>query len=106
MAFFYRDGKLKIGASASEGLDIEILARASARGPVYIYDLDDIERRYRALDGALTGIPHHIHYAMKANSHPAILEHLASLGAGVDTVSGGEIQCALDAGFTADQIIF
>lgn len=104
MAFFYQDEALKVGEN-SNCADIDELARKT-RGPLYIYDLDDIGRRYRALDSALDGTRHAIHYAMKANSHPSILRHLAHLGAGVDTVSGGEVRRALEADVPADRIIF
>jgi diaminopimelate decarboxylase len=51
-------------------------------------------------------VPHLVCYAAKANSNLAILRSLASLGAGVDVVSGGELRAALESGFTADRIVF
>jgi diaminopimelate decarboxylase len=109
--FFYQDSKLKIGRPdqnaelAVGNVDVEEIARAAGR-PVYIYDLDDVERRFQALEKALCTLPHMIHYAMKANSHEQILRLLGKLGAGVDTVSGGEIKKALQSGIQADRIIF
>jgi diaminopimelate decarboxylase len=113
MAFFYLHGRLKVGAenAAPEALaDVAELAR-EAGGPIYIYDLDDIRARYEALSGALAQGPgitprHTLHYAMKANSHPEILKLLGSLGAGVDTVSAGEIRIAIAAGIPPGRIIF
>ena len=104
MAFFYRDGKLKVG-SPTRHLDVEELAR-SADGPVYIYDLDEIDRRAHALEKAFVGTPNTIHFAMKANSHHEILRTLNERGAGVDTVSAGEIKRALEAGLPAAKIVF
>lgn len=104
MAFFYRDGRLKVGTH-EKNLDVESLAR-SAEGPAYIYDLDSVERRISALKGALEGSTNSIHYAMKANNHREILRCLLSHGAGVDTVSGGEIRLAVDAGIPPERIVF
>ncbi|PIR20903.1 MAG: diaminopimelate decarboxylase [Deltaproteobacteria bacterium CG11_big_fil_rev_8_21_14_0_20_47_16] len=47
-----------------------------------------------------------IRYACKANSNPAILQLLHSLGAQADCVSPGEVALCLKAGFAADQIMF
>ena len=107
MAFFYRDGKLKVGSpgsSDSECGDVATIA-ASRKGPVYIYDLDSVETRFKALAKSLEGQRNSIHYAMKANSHPKILAKIASLGGGADTVSAGEVRRALEAGIPADRII-
>lgn len=115
MAYFYRDGNLHIGSEKKSRLVADLATRSAAGGaisefdsmdPVYIYDLDDIALRYKALAQALNGSQTKIHYAMKANSHPAILRLFARLGAGVDTVSAGEIQLALENGFRGDQVIF
>jgi diaminopimelate decarboxylase len=107
MAFFYRDGKLKVGnpqSSDSECGDIQSIA-AKHKGPVYVYDLDSVERRLNALAKSLDGQRNSIHYAMKANSHAKILAKIAALGAGADTVSAGEVRRALDAGIPANRII-
>ncbi len=74
--------------------------------PVYIYNADAIRSQYRRLDSALAAIPHRICYAVTANSNLAVLRVLRDLGAGADIVSGGEMQRALAAGFTADAIVF
>ncbi len=102
--YFYERGELKLGIPNFNALEVEALARSVA-GPCYIYDLDDIERRSTALGQALEGINHGVHYAMKANANDTILRRLCSLGAGVDTVSGGEIQLAIEAGIHPEKII-
>jgi diaminopimelate decarboxylase len=38
----------------------------------------------------------HLHYAMKANPMPAVVQHLAGLVDGFDIASGGELRVALD----------
>ncbi len=76
------------------------LARvADALGtPVWVYSAGAIRARYRALAGALDGLGAHIHYAVKANDHLAVLRVFAAEGAGADVVSGGELLRALAAG--------
>ncbi len=104
MGFFYGHGKLQVGQPRASVAVASVVAALDQ--PAYIYDLDDIALRFHAMNNAFAGARHTIHYAMKANSNAAILRHLCALGAGVDTVSGGEIARALAAGVPADRIIF
>ena len=104
MAFTYRDGRLWAG-SETNGTDLLDLAKKYDR-PVYVYDLGDIVNRIRRLRDSFGSLPVSIHYAVKANANPEILRAMAKEGIGVDTVSGGEIQAALENGFTAQSVIF
>ena len=92
-------------SSPPDGALLDAIAREVGT-PVYVYDARAIDRAYRALDAALTGCPHAIHYALKANSTLAVVQLLRHLGAGADANSGGEIEVALRAGFIPDQIVF
>jgi diaminopimelate decarboxylase len=74
--------------------------------PTYVYDAAVIRAAYRRLDAVLAPQPHAIHYAMKANSTLAIVRLLRGEGAHADANSGGEVDVALRAGFTAGQIVF
>ncbi len=103
MSYYYKSGSLHVGADG-RGVEVEQIVRGG--GPAYVYDLDDVDMRFRAMDDAFAGARHTIHYAMKANSHEGILRLLAGRGAGVDTVSGGEIRLAMQAGVPADRIVF
>lgn len=47
-----------------------------------------------------------VHYAVKANTNPAVLRIIRDAGLGVDCVSGGEVQAALNAGFDPKKIVF
>lgn len=47
-----------------------------------------------------------VHYAIKANSNPAVLKLIAAAGLGADCVSGGEIDAAVAAGFNPSAIVF
>jgi len=95
-----RKGSLLLGGVA--------LTRIAQRvgTPVYVYNAEVIRRQYQRLDAALSGVPHRICFAVKANSTLAVLRVFRDLGAGADIVSGGELQRALAAGFPADRIVF
>lgn len=75
--------------------------------PFYYYDLDVLRETLVAVKEAIADAPHmHVHYAIKANSNPKLLEIIAKNGLGADCVSGGEISAALSAGFPASEIVF
>lgn len=74
--------------------------------PCYVYSRAAIERAYDAYASALGDHPGKICYAIKANSNLAILQLLASKGAGFDIVSGGELERVLAAGGKPERIIF
>lgn len=74
--------------------------------PTYVYSARAIREAWRALDAAFAGYPHHLHYALKANSTLAIARLLHGLGSHADANSGGEIEVALRAGFAPDAIVF
>ncbi|MGH6998247.1 MAG: pyridoxal-dependent decarboxylase, exosortase A system-associated, partial [Phenylobacterium sp.] len=48
----------------------------------------------------------HLHYAMKANPMPAVVQHMATLVDGLDVASGGELQVALDTTMAPERISF
>lgn len=47
-----------------------------------------------------------VHYAVKANANPKILNIIRESGLGVDCVSGGEIKAAIKAGFPPSKIVY
>jgi diaminopimelate decarboxylase len=79
---------------------------AEVGSPVYVYSHATLQRHYKVFDDALHGHKHIVCYAMKANSNLAVLRTLVALGAGVDTVSKGEIFRALKAGADPKKIVF
>ncbi|WP_093973345.1 diaminopimelate decarboxylase [Boseongicola aestuarii] len=98
--FLYKDGVL-------HAEDVAIPEIADVVGtPFYVYSTATLTRHYRLFDEALDGLDHLVCYAMKANSNQAVLKLMASLGAGVDVVSGGEYRRAKAAGFSGDKIVF
>ncbi len=92
-------------AALWEGVDVHALA-AAVGTPAYVYDAAAIRERYQRLTTALAGIPHRVHYSVKANGNLTVLGVLRELGAGVDIVSGGELYRAQQAGFTGDDVVF
>jgi diaminopimelate decarboxylase len=88
-----------------DGVSLTRIAREVGT-PVYVYSRAAIEERFGRFDRAFAPVPHLVCYAMKANGNLAILKALASAGAGVDVVSGGELRAAMEAGFPADRIVF
>ena len=100
IGFTRRDGVLY-----AEGVALPSIA-AAVGTPVYVYSANTIRARYRRLENAFTGVPHHIHFAMKANSNLSVLRLLQELGAGVDIVSGGELYRANEAGFGGGDVVF
>ncbi len=73
--------------------------------PCYIYSYQSIVHAYHAFINACQH-PHFICYAVKANSNLAILNLLASLGAGFDIVSGGELKRVIAAKGDPRKVIF
>ncbi|MBL0172519.1 MAG: diaminopimelate decarboxylase [Gemmatimonadaceae bacterium] len=98
---FSREGQVL----CAEQVPLPTIAEAVGT-PCYVYAANTIRARYRRLANAFRDVPHHIHFAMKANSSQAILRLLRELGAGVDIVSGGELYRARAAGFDGGDIVF
>lgn len=74
--------------------------------PAFVYSSADIRSQYGKLARHLRGLPHRIHYSVKASASLALLALLRELGSGVDIVSGGELHRALLAGFPGSSIVF
>ncbi|WP_404319583.1 diaminopimelate decarboxylase [Malaciobacter canalis] len=74
--------------------------------PYYVYDFDHIAKQYNELKSAFKARKSLVAYAVKANSNLSVIKHLASLGAGADCVSIGEVKRALKVGIPAYKIIF
>jgi diaminopimelate decarboxylase len=72
--------------------------------PLYVYDLDVVERQVTTLQAALPSRVE-LAYAVKANPALAVVEFLGRLGLGADVASGGELATARRAGIAADRIV-
>ncbi len=95
---------------AMDGLtveDVPLAAIADAVGtPCWVLSAATLRARLAALRHAVSPVGAHVHYAVKANDHLAVLRLMAQGGAGADVVSGGELQRALLAGMAPGQIVF
>lgn len=85
-------------------LPAETLQRAVT--PTYYYDLDLLQETINEMKRQTSGLPYKIHYAIKANGNPRVLKKIAENGIGADLVSGGEIQAAIEAGFSPSGMNF
>jgi diaminopimelate decarboxylase/aspartate kinase len=72
----------------------ELLSALGAHEAAYVYDLDTINGAARALRGmqALA----RVHYSMKANSNPRVLQTVRAQGVDFECVSRGEVERALE----------
>lgn len=74
--------------------------------PLYVYAADGITGRYDSLAGAFAQLSPSIHFAAKSCSTIEVLRVLIGRGAGIDVVSGGELERAWLAGCSMDRIVF
>lgn len=75
--------------------------------PFYYYDSEVLQQTLDAINAETSKHDnYHVHYAIKANANASVLKVIQKAGLGVDCVSGGEIQAALDAGFDAKKIVY
>ncbi|MDQ6695109.1 MAG: diaminopimelate decarboxylase [Chloroflexota bacterium] len=95
------------GALHVEGVSATSLAREFGT-PLYVYSEDILRGQYLRLEKALQGLAREviICYALKANANPTLGGILASMGAGADVVSGGEIYLAGRMGFPVERTVF
>ena len=74
--------------------------------PFYYYDLGVLRDTLAACRAASSKYRFHVHYAMKANFNPKVLDAIQSFGFGADCVSGNEVKAAIEHGFGKEQIVF
>ena len=68
--------------------------------PFYYYDTDLLRNTLQVIRRETERHENFVvHYAVKANANPKILNIIREAGLGADCVSGGEIEAALKAGF-------
>lgn len=84
--------------------------------PTLVLDIDQVAANYAAFTRGLpedfsiwnghTATSAHVHYAVKANPHPAILQRLVALGSRFDAASRQEIEMCIAAGAEPKDISF
>ncbi len=87
------------------GLPLTQLAARVGQTPFYAYDRRLIEERVALLRQVLP-TELELHYAVKANPMPAVVQCLTPLVDGLDVASLGELTVALDAGMNPAEISF
>lgn len=75
--------------------------------PFYYYDTDLLRKTLKAINEETAKHDnYHVHYAVKANANPKVLNIICQAGLGADCVSGGEIEAAINAGFAPSKIVY
>lgn len=75
--------------------------------PFYYYDTDLLRKTLKAVNDEAGRYGNFcVHYAVKANANPKLLNIICQSGLGADCVSGGEIQVCVNAGFPSDKIVY
>lgn len=87
------------------GKPLSQLAAQIGHTPFYAYDRALISQQITQLKQALPAKVH-LHYAMKANPMPAVVQHVATQVNGLDVASLGEMRVALDTGTAPHDISF
>ncbi len=99
-AFGVEDGCLTIG-----GVTLTRLAARVGRTPFFAYDRSLLDRRIAHLRAVLPD-DIHLHYAIKANPMPAVVQHLRGLVDGFDVASALEMNTAMDTSMPVERISF
>ena len=94
------DGELAIG-----GRKASVFVEEAGDTPLFVYSRDLIKQRMADIRAAM---PERlaIHYAMKANPYPPLLAFMNGLVDGFDLASGGEMELALAAGVSPENMSF
>ncbi len=94
------DGELAIG-----GKTVSALVKEAGDTPLFVYSKAALISRIEELREALPDRVR-LHYAMKANPYPPLLEFMADHVDGLDIASGGELEQARAAGYLPREISF
>lgn len=87
------------------GMPLTELVQKVGKTPFYIYDSSLITQRVNILRNVLPSAIH-LHYAIKANPMPEIVNHMAGLVDGLDVASAGELEIAVKSGIEREHISF
>jgi diaminopimelate decarboxylase len=87
------------------GIPLTRLAQRVGSTPFFAYDRALLRNRVEHLRTILPA-EIRLHYSIKANPMPALVQLLADLVDGLDVASAGEMKCALDTGISPQHISF
>ena len=74
--------------------------------PFYLYDMGLLRLTLESAVAMAARYGFVLHYAVKANYDPRVLEMIREFGLGADCASGGEVRCAIEAGFDPSKIVY
>lgn len=98
--FRYKAGVLEV-----DGIPVEEIADLAGT-PTYVYSAAAIRRAFQRMQRAFAPLEARLHYAVKACANLHVCRLLTDLGAGMDVVSGGEMERAWLAGVAMKDIVF
>jgi diaminopimelate decarboxylase len=98
--FTYRHGRLHC-----EGMDAAGLADRFGT-PLYVYSRRTLEEHYDRLAAAFAALSPLICYSVKSCGNLGVCRVLVQRGAGMDVVSGGELERALLAGCPREKVVY
>ncbi len=88
-------------------LNKEIISKLNnVQTPFYFYDVILLQKTLSKINEESNKYGFHIHYALKANANPKILQINKNAGLGADCVSGNEVKAAIENGFDNQKIVF
>lgn len=93
------------GVLHADGVPLPAIAEEVGT-PTYVYSAQAIRAAYRRLAAAFAPLGARFHYAVKASPNLHLCRLLRELGAGMDVVSGGELERAWLAGTPMADIVF
>ncbi len=93
------------GCLQVNGVTLTRLAARVGQTPFFAYDRNLLRQRVAKLREHIPP-EFHLHYAMKANPMPAVVQFMAGLMDGLDVASGNELRVALDSGMSPELISF
>ncbi|MCC8036095.1 MAG: diaminopimelate decarboxylase [Rikenellaceae bacterium] len=76
------------------------------RTPLYLYDMDLLRRTLESAREASGRYGYKVHYALKANFDPVIVECIHDHGFGTDCVSGNEVRYSIECGFAPSDVVY
>ena len=80
---------------------------SSLETPFYYYDTQVLRDTLHCINEEVAKYANFsVHYAVKANANPKLLTIVRDAGLGADCVSGGEVRAAIEAGFSADKVVY
>ena len=87
-------------------MNIDITLAEGLKTPLYWYDLELLNATLAEINRCIAGTPIKVHYAVKANCNPKLLQVISDAGMGADCVSGREITAAIKSGFLPVSICY